>query len=105
MINLRKLAHRVFGIERPVDLPARAHAYRLALTSPDGKKHILPDLIDFTGVLRPAPLHGDAFAQGRVQGRRDVGLHVLENLSLKPIELYAIWVGQPIIKPEDFQHG
>ena len=102
MIDLRKVAHRVFGREVMVDLVARARAYRVAFASPDGKRHILPDLIGYTGVLKPAPLHGDPYAQGRVQGRRDVGLHILENLTLTPAELYAIVKGQPVIKPEDF---
>jgi hypothetical protein len=102
-IDLTKLKRLIFGRQVTVDLPAQTRAYRTALASPDGKRNLLPDLIHYTGVLAPAPLHGDAFAQGRVQGRRDVGLHILENLHLQPMELYAILKGQPIITPEDFQ--
>ena len=105
MIDLRRVAHRVFGREVTVDLQARARAYRVAFGSPDGKRHILSDILEYTGVLKSAPMHGDPFAQGRVQGRRDVGLHILENLNLQPVDLYAIVKGQPIIKPEDFTNG
>ncbi len=102
MIDLTKLKRLIFGREVTVNLPAQGRAYRMAFTSPDGKRYILPDILHYTGALVPAPLHGDAFAQGRVQGRRDVGLHILENLHLQPMELYAILKGQPIITPEDF---
>lgn len=105
MTDLRKLTRRVFGREVIVDLVAQRIGYRAAFLSPTGKRDLLPDLIDYTGVLKPAPLHGDLYAQGRVQGRRDVGLHILENLSLEPVELYAIMKREPNIKPEDFLHG
>lgn len=105
MIDLRKVAHRVFGREVNVDLPAQRRAYLSAFSSPDGKRHLMADILEFTGVLKPAPMHSDIFAQGRVQGRRDVGLHILENLNLQPVDLYAILKGQPIIKPEDFTNG
>jgi hypothetical protein len=74
----------------------------MAFGSPDGKKHILPGILEFTGVLAPAPMHGDDFSRGRAQGRRDVGLHILEHLHLEPEEIYAILKGQPIIKEGDF---
>src|ERR1700693_632283 len=105
MVDLTKAVRRIFGREVQVNLPAMARAYRMALTSPDGKRHIMPDILNYTGVLRPAPLGGDQFTQGRVQGRRDVGLHILENLTLQPMELYAILKGQPIITPEEFTDG
>lgn len=105
MIDLRKVAHRVFGREVTIDLPARRRAYLRAFTSPEGKRHLMADVIEFTGVLKSAPMHGDVYAQGRVQGRRDVGLHILEHLNLEPAELYAILKGQPVIKPEDFTNG
>jgi hypothetical protein len=101
-VNLRKIARRVFGQEVEVDLPAQRNAFRAAFSSPAGKRHMLPDILEYTGVLKPAPMHGDVYAQGRVQGRRDVGLHILEHLNLQPVDLYAILKGQPIIKPEDF---
>ena len=103
--DLTKLKRFIFGQEVKVDLPARVQAYRIAFNAPTGKQHILPDILEFTGVLSPAPVRANEFEQGRAQGRRDVGLHILENLTLTPIELYAILRGQPIIKPEDFQHG
>ncbi len=105
MIDLTKLKRLIFGREVTVDLPARVQAYRVALTSPAGKTHILPDILEFTGVLSPAPVTHNEFAQGRAQGRRDVGLHILENLTLPPQELYAILRGVPTIKPEDFNNG
>ncbi len=105
MIDLRKVAHRVFGREVTIDLPARRRAYLSAFNSPDGKRHLMADLIEYTGVLKPAPMHGDAYAQGRVQGRRDVGLHILEHLNLEPVELYSILKGEPIIKPGDYTNG
>ncbi len=104
-IDLRKVAHRVFGLQVTIDLPARRRAYLDAFNSPNGKRHLMADLIEYTGVLKPAPMHGDAHMQGRVQGRRDVGLHILENLNLSPAELYAIIRGEPVIKPEDFSNG
>ena len=104
-VDLTKLKRLIFGREVLVDLSARVQAYRIALSSPSAKTHILPDILEFTGVLSPAPVSHSEFAQGRAQGRRDVGLHILENLTLPPVELYAILRGQPIIKPEDFQHG
>jgi hypothetical protein len=103
--DLHRLKRYIFGREVQVDIPARVQAYRIALTSPSSKQHIMPDILEFTGVLSPAPVRASEFEQGRAQGRRDVGLHILENLTLTPIELYAILRGQPIIKPEDFQHG
>ena len=105
MIDLTKTYRALFGRRVQVDLPAQAKAYRVAFSSPDGKRYILPDLLSYTGVLRAAPLHEGEFAQGRVQGRRDVGLHILENLNLQPVELYAILKGQPIITQEDFDNG
>ncbi len=106
MIDLRKVAHRVFGREVPIDLPARRRAYLDAFNSPNGKRHLMPDIMEFTGVLRRAPV-GTAtqYEQGRVQGRRDVGLHILEHLNLQPVDLYAILKGEPIIRPEDFTNG
>jgi hypothetical protein len=105
MIDLSRLAHRIFGQEVAVDLPARRRAYLRAFGSPEGKRHLMADIIEFTGVLAPAPQHGDAYKQGRVQGRRDVGLHILEHLNLEPADLYAIWKGMPSIRPEDFTNG
>lgn len=105
IVDLRKLTRRVFGREVAVDLVAQRAAYRAAYTSPTGKRELLPDLIEFTGVLKPAPMHGDLYAQGRVQGRRDVGLHILEYLGLEPAELYAILKGQANIRQEDFTNG
>lgn len=104
-VDLSKLAHRVFGREVQVDLPARRRAYLHAFGSPEGKRHLMADLLEYTGVLKHAPMHGDAYDQGRVQGRRDVGLHILEHLNLNPVDLYAILKGQPIINPEDFTNG
>jgi hypothetical protein len=101
-VDLSKLKRLIFGNAVPVDLHARVQAYRRAFTSPLGKQHILPDILEFTGVLKPAPANPDPIVQARWQGRRDVGLHILENLTLQPHELYAILKGQPIITPEDF---
>ncbi len=103
--DLTKIYRWVFGARVEIDIPARRTAYLRSLATPDGKKHVLPDLIEYTGVLSPAPPSTNVFAQGRAQGRRDVGLHILENLNLEPAELYAILRGNPHIKPGDFQHG
>ena len=102
MVDFHHLYRYAFGKQVEVDLLARGRAYRVAFTSPDGKKHILPDLLEFTGVLSPALANPDPMIQARAQGRRDVGLHILENLTLEPDELYAILRGKPNIKPEDF---
>lgn len=99
MIDLSKLRG---ASGRKVDLPAQTLAYKRAFGSPEGKLHIMPDLIEFTGFLRPAPDGDSLFAQGRAQGRRDVMLRILGNLHLSSEELYAMLKGQPIIKPEDF---
>lgn len=105
MIDLRKIAHRVFGQEVTIDLPSRRRAFLSAFGTPAGKQYLLPAILEYTGVLKPAPMHSDVYAQGRVQGRRDVGLHIIEHLNLQPVDLYAILKGQPIIKPEDFTNG
>ncbi len=105
MVDLKKLARTVFGKEVEVDLPAKRMAYLRAFNNPEGKRHILPDILEFTGFLRSAPMHGDPFMQGRIQGRRDVGLHILEQLNLDPVELYAILKGQVRLKQEDFSNG
>ena len=102
--DLGRLYRGIFGQPVLVDLKSRSRAFRAAFCSPDGKRHILPDLLEFTGVLAPAPVNSDPVVQARAQGRRDVGLHILENLTLEPHELYAILKGTPIIRPGDFSN-
>lgn len=105
LIDLSKVARRLWGQEVRVDLPAQRRAYLRAFSSPEGKQHLMPDILEFTGFFKHAPMHGNPYEQGRLQGRRDVALHILENLNLQPVDLYAIMKGQAIIKPEDFTNG
>ncbi len=105
MADLHKQKRLILGQDVGVDLPARTQAYRIALMSPSGKIHILPDILDYTGVLSHGPASNDPYVHMRALGRRDVGLHILENLILTPEELYSIWRGKPNIKQEDFTRG
>lgn len=100
-IDLTTLKSRFFG--RRVDLPAQVKAYKQCFLNPHSKLYVLPDLIEETGVLRPAPMYGDEFSRGRAQGRRDIGLRILHHLYLEPNELYALIKGEPIIQQEDFE--
>lgn len=79
-----------------------AKAYRLTFRNPAGLI-VLADLLGCSGVAEPAPMIADPFAQGRVAGRRDVGLHIQERLNLSHEELYDLLKGRSILKPEDFQ--
>lgn len=77
-------------------------AYCLTFLSPPGRHHVLPDLLEFTGALDPAPRNEDLFMQGRAAGRRDVWLRIQEHLRLTEEELFALYVGRSTFKAEDF---
>lgn len=79
-----------------------AKAYQLTfLSSPGATTYVLPDLLEYTGALDPAPKDGDAFTQGRAAGRRDVWLHIASYLHLKDEELFALYAGRQIIPQQE----
>lgn len=82
----------------------RSKAYNLTFRSPSGEI-VLAELLAFCGVADEAPRVDSMFEQGRVAGRRDVGLRIMEHLNLRPEELYAVLQGRSILKPADFQRG
>ena len=82
----------------------RETAFKLTFRNPSGEI-TLADLLDFCGVFDEAPWHGDQFSQGRVAGRRDVGLRILEHLHLTHEEMYAVIQGRSILKKPDFERG
>src|SRR6266851_5012437 len=97
MTNLRTRLGAIFSSD---DV---SKAYKLTFRQPSGTRFVLPDLMDYTGVLYPSPPGDNMFDQGRFAGRRDVGLRIVEMLNLSDEEIAATLRGRDILRPEDFQ--
>lgn len=84
-------------------LSDRITGYKLALRSPPGINHVLPDLAEFcrAGEMLP-PSVTDPFTVGRAIGRLDVWLRIQQHLNLSDEEIFALLKGQSILRPEDF---
>jgi hypothetical protein len=76
-------------------LSERRAAYRNFREAPHARV-IIADLMEFTYALEAAPLEGNEFMQGRMAGRRDVFLRIMQHCHLNEKELYNIYTGRPI---------
>src|SRR5712691_965674 len=71
-------------------------AYQLVFRTAAGERYVIPDIIEFTHALEPAPRDSDLFVQGRAAGRRDVFLHLQKHLIFTEDELASMFKAQAL---------
>lgn len=89
--SLAKVRRRLGGW---FTIGALARSYHLTFLSDPGKDVVLPDLMEYTGLLDFAPKDGTEFQRGRLEGRRDVMLHIQQRLRLSEAELFALYANR-----------
>ena len=85
MLDLGNLLSKRWG--RKIDLPKQVASYRKL------PHDVLADLLEFTGVMEPMPLGADYGTAMRCEGRRDVGLRIVQHLGMSAEELYVVLRG------------
>lgn len=93
-VDLRRLVSPRF--QREFDLIQQRADYRRIPQS------VLMDLAEFCGATDPLPTDGDLYKIGRIAGRRDVWLRIQQHLCLTEAELYALLMGKPFAKAEEW---
>lgn len=94
MLNLRRLIQQKTG--REVDLVQERVDYRRIPQS------VLMNLVELCGPMEPPPSEGDLYRLGKRDGRREVWLHIQQRLCLTEAEVYALMMGKPIAKAEEW---
>jgi hypothetical protein len=97
-VDLRRLFSPRY--ERPFDLVQQRADYRRIPQS------VLMDLAEFCGAIDPMPEKDvDLYKLGRIAGRRDVWLRLQQHLCLTEAEVYALMMGKPFVKAEEWHRA